>query len=363
MSEQDAFERTLASLHGAMLDDTHWLATSALIDEACGTEGNALMVGEGSEKNIRVSFVGLYQRGRRRIDLEREYLENYHPIDERVPRVRQLPDGSLVHVTDLYSAQELKTSPTYNEILLRNNSRNGLVAHLYGLEGSHVTWGLADPVVRQGWGAPQLAMVKRLIPHIRQFVRVRQALVQAQAYWTSVTALLENRHIGVVHLDRQGRIRAANDRGRHILRNGDGLFDRDGVLRAGAPDDQPRLDRLVAGALPAGGRVAVSGSMPLRRMTGLPPLVAHVKPVALPDPDYGGRHTAALVLLVEPGPRQRIDPRLVAETLGLTPGESQVAVCLAEGKSVEEIARATGRTKGAIRSAVQRRLLHCRGRL
>ena len=36
MSHQDAFERILASLYDAMLDETRWPATSALIDEACG---------------------------------------------------------------------------------------------------------------------------------------------------------------------------------------------------------------------------------------------------------------------------------------------------------------------------------------
>ncbi len=35
MSQQDAFDRILASLHEAALGDDHWRATSALIDEAC----------------------------------------------------------------------------------------------------------------------------------------------------------------------------------------------------------------------------------------------------------------------------------------------------------------------------------------
>ena len=43
-----------------------------------------------------------------------------------------------------------------------------------------------------------------------------------------------------------------------------------------------------------------------------------------------------------------IDPGLVARTLGLTPMESQVAVWLAEGKSVRDMAEATGRTQGSI---------------
>ena len=86
--------------------------------------------------------------------------------------------------------------------------------------------------------------------------------------------------------------------------------------------DRLRLERLVASALPAPGAVAVSGSMLLGRGSGSPPLVVHVKPVAVPQADYGARHTAALILIVEPGRGHRIDPDLVAGILGLTPMES-----------------------------------------
>ena len=149
------------------------------------------------------------------------------------------------------------------------------------------------------------------------------------------------------HPQTNGKIIEVNDRARSILRHGDGLSDRDGVLQAGAPDDQLHLEGLVAGALPTAA-VTVSGSMLLARPSGLPPFVVHVKPVGVHQPDYGARHIAALVLIVEPGSQRRIDPGLVARTLGLTPMESQVAVWLAEGKSVRDMAEATGRTQGSI---------------
>ena len=163
MSDQEAFERILASLYDAMLDDVHWPATSALIDEACGLTGNGIMVGEGPKDDIRALFVGLYYRGQRHEDLEREYLEVYHPIDERVPRVRQLPDSRLVHVTELYTAEELKTSPTYNEALPRAQHQNGLTVRLGGPDdASHISWGLGDPVASDGWGSSEIAMIKKL---------------------------------------------------------------------------------------------------------------------------------------------------------------------------------------------------------
>ena len=84
------------------------------------------------------------------------------------------------------------------------------------------------------------------------------------------------------------------------------------------------------------------------RLSGPPRFVVHVKSVGVSQPDYGARHVAALVLLVAPGSRRRIDPGLVATTLGLTPTESRVAVGLAEGKSVRDIAKATGLSENTL---------------
>ena len=69
----------------------------------------------------------------------------------------------------------------------------------------------------------------------------------------------------------------------------------------------------------------------------------------------GSQHWSGLKLGVRsradlraPGSRRRIDPGLVATTLGLTPTESRVAVWLAEGKSVPDIAQATGLSKNTV---------------
>ncbi len=88
--------------------------------------------------------------------------------------------------------------------------------------------------------------------------------------------------------------------------------------------------------------------MRLRRQHPLLPLVVHVKPVPVPQPCYGARHVAALALICEPGYTHRIEPAVVSATLGLTPRESQVTVWLVDGKSVDDMARATGHTRDAI---------------
>ena len=349
MSDQDAFERILASLHDAMIDDAEWPTTSALIDDACGTVGNSLVVGEGPLDDIRAHFVGIYKRGQRYEALEREWLEVYQPSNECVPRFRQLPDSQLVRLADLYTAEELKTSRAYNEGLRRIGGQQGVTARLDGPAGCHIAWATGDPVGADGWAAPQLALMQGILPHIRQFVRVRQAVVSAEAQGLSMTDLLDTSRVGVIHLDRRGRIVEANDRARHILRHRDGLSDQSGELRAYTPAAQAQFGQLVAGALPSFGTGVVSGSMTLQRAPGLLPFIVHVKPVSIARMDFGALRVAALVLIVEPGQRSRIDPGVVAKVLGLSLAESQIAVWLAEGQTVREIATATGRTVATVR--------------
>ena len=142
---------------------------------------------------------------------------------------------------------------------------------------------------------------------------------------------------------------AANDRARAILQQGDGLVDRGGVLSASVLADRARLDRLIAAALPTSNAPAVSGSMRLRRASVLPPFVVHVKPVGVRQLNFGTPEVAAQLLLVEPGQGPRIDPVVVATTLGLTPMESRIAAWVAEGKNVREIAKLLGHTERSVR--------------
>ncbi len=350
MNPLDALDRILASLHKAALDDAHWPAAAALIDEACGTAGNVLVVGEGSGDDARVYFAQYLYRGEPRPDLAREYFDVYYPHDEGMPRVRELPAGHVAHTPDLYTEAELKTSPAYNEAWRHCYCQNGLCIPLGSPDGLRIVWGIADPVATGEWQSAQLQLIESLLPHVRQAVHVRQALAGADALSASLAGLLDNSRIGVLHLDRGGRVLAANAPALGILRRGEGLTDKDGTLRASLPADHSRLQRLVKRALPGfGSEPPTGGSMTIRRPLLPSRLELHVHPVGVPQADFGGRRVAALVLVVDPASRLRIDPGRVSALLGLTPSEGRVSALLAEGRAVREIAAATGFKESYVR--------------
>ena len=236
MNRQDAFDRILQSLHGAAFSDARWPAASGLIDEAIGVNGSLLVYGDGATRDdVDIFFTQLCIRGQRHRALEREYFGVWHPLDERLPRIRTLPDGLLVPVPSLSTEAERRTSAVYNELLPRAHLRDGLVVRLNGPEGSRIVWSIGDPVDGDGWSSERVRTIERILPHLRQFVRVRQALAGAGALGASLADLLDNVRAGVIQLDRRGRPVAVNDRARALLRKGDGLRDEDGRLRAALP--------------------------------------------------------------------------------------------------------------------------------
>ena len=351
LSERDAFERIVDLLSEAMLEDARWPETSALIDEACGTQGSLLSFGGGSSvETAEVYFARYYHRGEDRSAWQREYFRHYFPTDESIPRMVRLPDGRTVRTADLYSEDERKTSPTYNEALRRYGAQNGLTVRLDGPSGSHIVWSTADPAGADGWSSSRVDMVARLLPELRRYVRVRSAIAEAGALGATVAGLLDNTRAGIIHLDRRGRIVEANDSARALLREDDGLSDKRGALQAAWPEDDARLQNLLARALPGLVRRGASGSILIRRRLPLPRFALHVKPVTDREVDYRARDVAALVLIVDPVSRVRVAPDLVQEVLGLSPAETEIAVLLAEGRTLREIAATTGREYSTVRS-------------
>ena len=354
VSEQDAFGRILAALHAAALDPDRWADASALIDEALGTYGSSLLFGAGdAEEDIRIYFCWTHHRGQRRRDLERLYFTNYYSRDERAPRMRHAPDSQLFHMPRLYTVEERRTSPAYNALRTHAHSGNGVIVRLNGPGGSRILWDICEPVNGDDWSSGQLDAIRRLLPHVRQFVTVQQTLAGACALGATLGELLDTTGLGVIHIDARGRIVTANDRALSVLRAGDILCEKSGFLFANAKADDDTLQAVLERALPPFAAQGAGGSVIMKRTAPLPPLVVHVNPLSRQEAGFGGWPVAALVLLAEPARGAEIDPGLAAAVLGLTPMESRVAVMLAEGMSVREIAAAMTRKESTIRFHVK----------
>ena len=334
-------------LREAELDEAKWPAASALIDDTCGLRGNDLLLA-GLQLNggIDIRLRWLLLRGEPRPELKRDYAENYAAIDERASAVSREPFGKLVHTNSLLPDIVRRTSATYNEYLVPNAGENCLNVRMPATRDLQVAWSLVGPGGGHpgDWTGEQIGTIRRLLPHVRQFVRVRHALAEARADGMRATALLDTRRIGMLLLDREGKIVEANDPALDLLARGEGLSVRQGRLAGVPPAD---IDR-VAVLLDAACRRRCGGSMPILRPQRAP-LVLYAtptEPTELPPP---ADRCVARILLAEPFVAPTVNAQRVAAAFGLTPAQARVAAALASGGTTASIAAVTHRTQAAVR--------------
>lgn len=225
----------------------------------------------------------------------------------------------------------------------RTDRPNGLISNL------------ASPKSRGGRESDQVKMFRRILPHIRQFIEIRDALAGARALNAAFAELLDNRVAGVICVERSGKVVHTNSLARAILRHRDGLMqDRDGYLRARLPAEDARLRGLVTRALTPSTASGAAGLVAIRRSPGLAPLTLHVTPVVAHGPGSRRSRVASMVLIVVPAAKQVADPKNVAAALGLTLAESLVACSTVDGATAREIAAATSRRESTVRELLKR---------
>ena len=339
----DLFENTVEILLDAAFDDARWGDAFRTMDLLCGLNGGQFtaLAADGEP-----TFAACWINGDPQQEIVADWAANYAAFSENVPRIGKLPAWRLTHNEELFTPAEKRNSLMYNEFQPKYDCRDQLAVVVDRPRDGCLFWTMANG--EAGWGPDRLKRIGALLPHIRQAVRVRRELVAAEAHaHAEVTALLERDSLGTVFLDQRGNITSANRSARRILAVRGGLDEWRGTLRAGSPNDDARLRKLVSGALPRFGHMPVSGSMSVRRAAGLS-LIVHVHPVAPRRADFGAERIAAVVLIRDPD-ASRLDAEAVGDMLGLTAAESRVAVLLARGRTVRDVARELDRSENTVR--------------
>lgn len=298
---------------------------------------------------------------------QQEYGEQWVHLDPRMGLAMQTPFGDVMCDHDHLSKTEMDHHPVYTEFLMPIGYRHSLAIPVYDDGHTREILALIGHYDHGPFGVPHRVLAEQLTPDLQRVARLRtrlspftQEIATAQTAWQALQSLPH----AVILVDAQCRIRYANPAAERLLhsdtatptvkKSADGpeatpwlLRSRHGQLECNSHPAQQALQALVRGAcaegvaVPAGSQI---GSFLLdppapggRQRTVVNVLPQHEGLGLGPT----GRKPLALVLITAPhlpGNASPLTEQTLGAALNLTPAEARVALGLADGRTVKELA-------------------------
>jgi DNA-binding CsgD family transcriptional regulator len=291
----------------------------------------------------------------------RLYAQHYHSKDIYVQRVQErarLADCGFSQA--LITDAELRGTEVYNDYMRKFTI--GPMTWVKLEERSEYVAGMsfnrADLECK--FGQVELELIAALIPHMRQALKLSRTLRDLRASNAMLSRGVEEMDIAICMARQDGSVLRTTQGADRLFSAQEGIWLKNGRLKAAEPQEQRALDALIAGACrtsanggmsgavrvesKAAGDITVrswtaqaGGAVLITRRPPLRPLQVVVSPFC-PGTLLNESQATALVQFSDPSANPRPRSAILRALYGLTPTESRLADLLLQGLEVREAA-------------------------
>jgi DNA-binding CsgD family transcriptional regulator len=207
------------------------------------------------------------------------------------------------------------------------------------------------------WNEGEIRVVDEILPHMNRALKIHSEFTHLRLKQDALLKGLDRLVIGLILYDRNARPVYINPTARAIIESHPALDMQEGDLWLVNPEDEKNLRKTIIETAEIDPddswkqSVAIGISHPDAELP-LPLLVTpmHANLITT-DLDYEGAKVA--VFLSDPNLQQPISIDSLVTVYNLTPSEAQVAISLANGHSIDQIARKSNHSAHTIRSQLK----------
>jgi PAS domain-containing protein/DNA-binding CsgD family transcriptional regulator len=340
MDREARLESVVGALYDAAAEPERWPEALAAAADLLGSVGAQFFLWDKQQNTTPFAVVGrLPEEG------NEAYLRYYSAFDTRRQALERVPVGKVASYGLEFEEGRFRKSEFFNDFLVPHG-----VPYVAGSRLLHTAGQSAVIAVlrnfRQGpFGHPENATLDRLVPHLQRAARLHLRMRELRLQNQTIQAALDRLPFGVVIADATGRALIVNRAAAEMAAANDGLLLRDGRLAAARTEETAALTRHIAEAVRTAGRREgeAGGSLRISRPSGRQPFALLIAPLS-PDVALASAHQepAALILITDLERQPKVLGRRLVELFGLSPAEACLAVALAAGKRLEDVAEERG---------------------
>jgi DNA-binding CsgD family transcriptional regulator/PAS domain-containing protein len=349
MPTDENLSALIGRIYDAALDPGLW--PQVLDDIACQFESTCCHMFVADLDADELHFAALNER----FSFERaeQYHSYYRRLDDRLALSFKFPIGRALLDWELLPPEDFIKSEFYNDFYVPHQLRWALMG-LPGKDGpATVGVCIARPPKAEAFGKENAARLQMLFPHIERAICIMRRMNTLGSMLAAEAEIIDRVPVGVLIVSSDGRALYVNEAARRIIDQHDGLAISRGKLFASLANETRTLRRAIGSAakdrndagVDPGGTISVSRPS-LRRAFQV--LVVPIKGHRFAF-DLGDENDLALVLVSDPELGPMLPEEVVARLYGLTAAEAKLAVQLAHGDSLKEVADATRRSENTLR--------------
>lgn len=347
MPNDEQVTRILEKIYAATLNDAFWPEALRAVGGLFGSEFAHFEVLD------KKSGIPLYfqNEGADPAALQ-DYVDHYSAVSPRVAAGKWLAAGAVSCDYDFLTETEMDRDEFYVDFMQPQGYRYFVSANLINDAKTFGVFSVQRRIEQGHVSDGELALMRRLAPHLSQAVRIRMRLAAAESRGRAESFLFEKSATGVVFLGCDGAVQSLNPAAERMIADpGNGIDIRNARLAVAAGREAEAVDRLIARALAAatGTGFAAAGGLAISRPDALPlsllavPLPARSAAAGLGDGagDALGVLMGAPVvalLLIDPSASAPVSEELLRALFGLTPAESRLARALLGGQTLGDYA-------------------------
>ena len=343
------FDKIVASVFDAVLDEQ--VAPSALQAVAgyVGAAGAAYLL-----VNKHTSQVSAVHRWGCSTGSIPEYLTHYSKIDPFRIIQEKAPSGILARVTERLPQSVLRHDEWYNDCVLKSGICDILGTKLHESPSHMAIIGLYCAVGDVNPDPWDLGAVRALMPSLCNAASLHLGLIDMGYRSAIMRDRLDHDAAGVMFTNKNGRVIETNQAAERILRLADGLTIRNGQICARRSFETAKLAEFIAKA--AKGSHPSAGCLLIGRDGGRPAYIVRIAPVTA---GLGGYDLPMAMVLVSAPDENRVSESELAELYGLSPAECRLAMAVAFGKRLNDLATEFGLQITTLRTQLSSILKKC----
>ncbi|WP_433769880.1 helix-turn-helix transcriptional regulator [Pseudomonas putida] len=263
-----------------------------------------------------------------------------------------LPNRQVVTLAEFVSNADWQQSEFYKNFLEPVDVFHILGADINTSDGAQCRIRISRGRDEKPFGNEEKALLTHFIPHLERSIKIHMQLNRIEAERNLYAGAVNQMAVGTIILDEAGKVLQTNQVADRLIAEKDGIKLVNDGLQVGTARDTQEFRRLVKQSLLSQKRSnpSVVEAMRVQRPSGKADLGIIVRSVPLADWSEGKQCPTVAIFISDPEQQSTAPQEIVRALFDFTPAETQLAMLLANGLTLDEASEELGISRNTSRA-------------